>query len=275
MLNNYQMMKDNPEPPTLSDVNKEVVGRYLWDNFNKNFKAENNVSSELLSTFLRRAIYDQGGNFQNAPSQMLTYMSAQDLQFYCTHIYVWIQLSEMLQNAYQGQNYLDDFTTSPYFTKAFDQANPYILRYHVFALHNRMHAMMTTEKNPTDKEWKAKRDAIYAEALRTGKKISDLIPKHPAFAHFLSGYCHYTLAMGADSEHVTKHWESAYTEFLWSEASEKKSPRASFIVNLGQGLYKDMPYENLEEVKQQIGQVLGPEKCNALALTLNKRLTNK
>lgn len=276
MRTQYQHLINNPEPPALKPAEQAAVGKYLWSNFNRDVvEVERSPSEDLLKKCLKRAIYDQGGNFQDAPSQLLSYMSLPDVQHYATHLYVWIQLCSMLQNAYQGQNYLDDFRASPYFNKAFEQANPYILRYHVFALHNRMHALMTTEKNPNDSAWEKKRTDLYAETIKTGKKVAELIPTHPAFAHFLSGYCHYTLAMAAHPEHTMKHWEAAYTDFLWCEATEKKYPRASFIVNLGQGLYKDMPYDNLTAVKQPITAILGPEKTQELAIRLNNRLDNK
>lgn len=275
MRTNYQRLVDNPEPPALTPAEQEIVGKYLWSNFNKNFDLTNSPSPELLRTCLKRCLYNQGANFQEAPAQLLSYMSVQDLQYYATHLYVWIQLSHMLQDAYQGQDYLQAFQSSPYFQKAFEQTNPYILRYHVFALHNKIHNLITTEKNVGSADWQNKKTALNNEVMKTQEKIAELASKHPALAHFLSGYCHYSLAMVADGEQATQYWGRAYTDFLSCEAMEKKYPRASFIVNLGKVLYKNMPYENLSDTKEQIVKILGPEKTQVLAIQLSDRLQNK
>lgn len=275
MRSHYQRLREQPEPPTLKPEDKERVGKYLWSNFNRDLKLTESPSPDLLKTCLKRAIYDQGASLQDAPSQLLSYMSVPDLQFYCTHLYVWIQLSHMLQDAYQGQAYLQTFQESPYFQKAFAQANPYILRYHVFALHNKIHSCMTSEKQVDDPAWQAKKRALVDETLKTLQKVTELAPRHPALAHFLSGYCYYSLAMTAEGAEAMEYWEKAYTEFLSCEAMEKKFPRASFIVNLGKGLYKDMPFDNLVETKQTISQILGSAKTQAIASQLAESLSLK
>jgi hypothetical protein len=253
MRTNYNNLRESREPPELSDANKELVGSNLWDNFNQDLRKKPSLPNELMKSCLARMIFDQGGDFNEAPAQLLSYMTPSEIYYSSTQLYTWLQLGKMMEEAYKGNDYSQVISNSPYFDKAFKQANPYILRYHVLALHNQMHEKIASTQDATS------RNRLYAETLKIIPFIENLAPKHPGFAHFLLGYSHYTLAMGATPENAKAHWVEAYKQFLWAEQTEKKYPRASFIVNLGQGLYKDMPFDNLEIVKKQIEDKLDTE----------------
>lgn len=255
MKTQYKQIKD--EPRKLTEAEEIIAGEFLWNNFRLDFHAKRKgINRSLLESNLKRLLFNQGAE---VPNDLCRFMSDEEVIRSATELYTYIQLTcEGIQ--------------TEYWPKALEQSNPYVLRYNVFALHNRMYDLMVIHKKPDDKKWVTERSKTYKEAREAIKQIDVLSHKYPAFAHFLLGYSHYTLAMGATEEHAKKHWKEAYAEFLMTEETEKKNPTASFIVNLGQGIYKDMPFDNLEGVKAEIETKLTKDEMAEIKRGLPNRL---
>lgn len=278
MKTQYQKIQD--EPKKLTEAEEETAGDFLWKNFWYDFHAKRHwidslgnkqgISRDLMSRNLRRLMFNQGANFNDAPEDLFNYMKDDDLIRHTTELYAYIQLTcKGIQ--------------TEFWPKALDQSNPYVLRYHVFALHNRMYDLIVMHKKPDDPKWKEARSSLHDDVRKSIDQIKkediqtkkSLLDKYPAFAHFQLGYSHYTLAIGATAEHAKEHWKEAYAQFLMAESTEKKNPKASFIVTLGQGIYKDMPFDNLEGVKAQIEEKLTADEISEIKRGLDSRLKNR
>lgn len=250
----YDKLKS--EPRALTPAEEVLAGEFLWENFWLDFRAKRKkgISRSLIEANLKRLLHNHGAD---VPQNLLSYMKDDDVFRAATELYTYIQLTcKGIQ--------------TEFWPKAINQSNPYVLRYHVFALHNRMYDLMTKHKKPGDKHWEAERNNTYVEAFSMINQIEKLADKVPAFTHFLLGYTHYTLAIGATADHAKKHWEAAYREFLLCEATEKKNPKAAFIVNLGKDTFKDMPFENLEPIKNQIEERLTEDEIYAIKSNIKR-----
>jgi hypothetical protein len=118
-------------------------------------------------------------------------------------------------------------------------------------LHNRLFDLLENRDKYHD-DWKKRCDITFQEARRTLQKVETLVLFHPAFAHFLLAYSHYTLGMGTFGPKAIEHWEKAHEHFVLTEETQNTSKRDNYILTLGQGIYKDMPFDTLDDVKAQL-----------------------
>jgi len=254
---------------------KELVNDFLWQNFISDLKEKNHPSvSLLIKPALLAMIADQGGHLEEAPPQLLTYFQDEEIIALATHLYSALQLIEELNTLYSDasehhEEYAHAFRHSPSLPKAFDQANPYILRYHVFALHNRMFDLLHNKANYGD-DWKTRCVDTFHEAKMTMEKVDELLPKHPAFEHFLKSYSCYTLAMSLKPEQAKHYWKDAYYHALMTDATQKQAPRDSFIITLGQGLFKDMPFDNINGLKTDLETHLTKDEIDELVMKVQR-----
>lgn len=268
-MHQYQRLKN--EPNELTSIEVQLVGDFCESNFWGDLQSNHKLSLDVLRRGLRRMVFnqfslnDKDAFYQNEPKDLFAKMPEDWVKYYYTHMYMGIQAKAQfdvyLENV-ETVEYANACLTPNFLQKVFKQSNPYALRIHVFNLHNRMHYLMTHKESVPD--WRARADATYTQAQACLTYLAPLFEKHPAFAHFLSAYTHYTLAMGASHEHAAKHFEECYKELVKAQKTELKLPKASFMVNLGQGLYKDMPFNNLEVVKEQLKEFISPARMSAL-----------
>lgn len=248
----------------LNDAQCETVGEFLWDNFLQNLNLRQSLSShndmDLIKTALLQMMKHQGADPDKAPRPLLGFMDDREVVTLATHLYAAIQLiddlNEILSDDYVNQQeYAQAFLESTLLCKAFEESNPYVLRFHVFALHNRLFDLLENREKYHE-DWRKRCDLTFHEAKRTLHKIETMVAAHPAFAHFLLGYSHYTLALGAFGPRAEDHLEEAYRQFELTDEQQNNSKRNNYIITLGQGIYKDMPFNNLNEIKAEIQERL-------------------
>jgi hypothetical protein len=262
-------------PRQLSATEQDLVSDFLWKNFISDLKEKNHPSIPLLiKPALLAMITAQGAHLEVAPPQLLTYFQDDEIIALATHLYSALQLIEELNTLYTNasehqEEYARAFRQSSSLPKAFAQANPYILRYHVFGLHNRMFDLLHN-KAAYGEDWKARCIDTYHEAKITMQKVDALLPKHPAFEHFLKAYSYYTLAMSIKADQAKHYWKDAYYQALMTEATLNSAPRDAFIITLGQGLFKDMPYDNIDGLKTDLEAHLTPEEIHELVMQVEQ-----
>jgi hypothetical protein len=233
----------------------QAAGDFLWKNFCEDFSAKREgITRPFIEKLFRQMLVNHGAS--NIPNTLFGYMDDDDLFRSATELYVYIQLTA------QG-------VQQEFWPTALEQSNPYVLRYHVLDLHNRMYDLIQVDPAQRDKKWEDARAKVYRESRQNLKHLETGLVKYPAFVHFLLGYTHFTLAMGATEEFQATHWKEAYKEFLLCEKTENIHPNASWLVNLGQGVFKDMPYANLEPVKSLLETHLDPNAIREVRLGLS------
>lgn len=177
-------------------------------------------------------------------------LSSQELIKITAHMFFCSQpiVNEVLADAKASDHYISSFHRQKLIEQAFELNNPYLIRHHVFALHNRMLKNNIVELNE-----------IATELQSIYKKIKN-IKEHRPFYTLLMALITYTLAIPNLNEtsplyHKIRGCILLNKTLIHLGVSQKLLERLqkdSFLVTFGAGMFAHMPLSTYEEFKAHI-----------------------